>query len=73
MKLNARDLLVREQLSKQIELLHQLLAFAELQDSDRGKGPTALEVQHHLNKIEGQLMCEACHSDVNAQLLGKSR
>lgn len=73
MKLSTRDPLVREQLSKQLQLLCQLIDFAELQESDRGKSPAALQVQHHLNQIEGQLMCEACHADVSAQLSAGSR
>jgi hypothetical protein len=68
MKFTTRDPLVREQLSRQLQLMYQLLDFAELQNSDRDKGPAVLQVQHHLNEIEGQLMCEACHTSVNAQM-----
>jgi hypothetical protein len=53
--------------------MDQLLDFAELQESDRGKSPAALEVQHHLNQIEGQFMCEACHADTSARLSGNGR
>lgn len=73
MKLSTRDPLVREQLSKQLQLMYELLDFAELQNSDRGKSPAALQVQHHLNQIEGQMMCEACHTDISAQLIGGGR
>ncbi len=69
MKLETRDPLVREQLSKQTQLMDALLSFAEQQDTDQGKSPAALEVQHHLNQIEGQVMCEACHTGINAQLI----
>lgn len=66
MRLSTRDPLLREQLSKQLQLMYQLLDFAELENSDRGKTPAALQVQHQLNQIEGRLMCEACHTEVVA-------
>jgi hypothetical protein len=56
------DRSIRQQLSHQRHLMDALLAFAERQGSDRGKSPMALEVQNNLNRIEGQVMCETCHS-----------
>ena len=61
-KLNPSDPAVREQLASQMALMDSLLAWAERQNSDAGKSPTALEVQQHLNNIEGKVQCEACHS-----------
>ncbi|HXR16658.1 MAG TPA: hypothetical protein VN777_10710 [Terriglobales bacterium] len=58
---------VREQLSSQVQLMRQLLTFAEQQQSNKGKGPTAIAVEHRLNQLEGQTMCEACHSGIVAQ------
>lgn len=60
-RLEPGDPAVRRQLTQQIELMDAMLAWAERQDSDLGKSPTALDVQHHLNNIEGKVMCEACH------------
>lgn len=62
------DPAVREQFSRQIQLMKALLSFAERQDSDQGKSPAALQVQQHLNQIEGQRMCEACHNRMVAQM-----
>lgn len=67
-KLNPTDPVVREQLSKQIELMDSLLAWADHQNSDTGKSPTAVEVQQHLNNIEGKVQCEACHSGLLGQM-----
>lgn len=67
-KLNPRDAAIREQLSRQVQLMKALLSYAERQDSDRGKSPTAVEVQRHLNEIEGNVMCEACHTGIVARL-----
>jgi hypothetical protein len=58
---------VRQQLSSQVQLMKELLRFAEQQQSDRGKGPTALAVERRLNQLQGQTMCEACHSGIVAQ------
>jgi hypothetical protein len=66
-RLAPSDPAVREQLSRQLQLMKALLSFAERQDSDQGKSPTALQVQQHLNQIEGQRMCEACHNRVVAR------
>ena len=58
----ARELLYRQQ-----QLLKALLNLAGRQESNAGKGPAVLEVQRHLNEIEGKVMCEACHTGVVAQ------
>jgi len=58
---------VRQQLSSQVQLMRELLRFAEQQQSDRGKGPTALAVERRLNQLQGQTMCEACHSGIVAR------
>ena len=63
-KLNPSDPAVREQLGRQIEVMDALLLWADRQSSDTGKSPTALEVQQHLNNIEGKVQCEACHSGI---------
>ncbi|HYX67634.1 MAG TPA: hypothetical protein VE825_00760 [Terriglobales bacterium] len=68
-KLNASDPAVREQFARQIELMDSLLAWADKQSSDTGKTPTAIEVQQHLNNIEGKVQCEACHGG----LIGRVR
>jgi hypothetical protein len=67
-KLNPSDSAVREQLASQIELMDSLLAWADHQASDTGKSPTAVEVQQHLNNIEGKVQCEACHSGLIGQM-----
>ncbi|MBZ5704308.1 MAG: hypothetical protein LAN63_03075 [Acidobacteriia bacterium] len=67
------DPAVREQFARQVQLMRALLGFAERQDSDRGKSPTALQVQQHLNRIEGQVMCEACHNRIVAGSDGGGR
>jgi hypothetical protein len=61
-RLYRSDPAVREQLSRQLQIMRALLNYAERQDTDQGKGLVAVQVQRHLNKIEGQVMCEACHS-----------
>ena len=63
-KLEISDPAVREQFSRQLQLLRALLALAQMQQADTGKSPTALEVQQHLNEIEGQTQCEACHGRI---------
>ena len=68
---NPSDPAVREQLEKQLQLINSLLSFAERTQSDSGKGPAALEVQRHLNDIEGKVNCEACHTGVVAQAASK--
>ncbi len=66
-KLEAAEPAAREQLHRQLQLLKALLNFAERQESNAGKGPAALDVQRHLNEIEGKVMCEACHSGMVAR------
>jgi hypothetical protein len=61
------DPVLRKQLSEQLQLMKELLKFAEQQQSNRGKSPTAIEVQRRLNQIQGQSMCEACHSGIVAR------
>jgi len=58
----ARELLYRQQ-----QLLRALLTFAQRQESNVGKGSTVLDVQRHLNEIEGKVMCEACHTSMVAR------
>jgi len=58
---------VRRQLSSQVELLRDLLSLAEQQQSGRGKSPNALAVERRLNQLQGQTMCEACHSGIVAR------
>jgi hypothetical protein len=66
LRLNLRDPITRKQLGKQLQLMQELLRYADSQDSDAGKSPAALEVQRHLNQIEGKLNCQACHTEVIA-------
>jgi hypothetical protein len=61
LKLDISDPAVREHFSRQLTLLRGLLRLADRQYSDEGKSPSALAVQKHLNGIEGQRNCEACH------------
>lgn len=63
-RLEIADPAIREQFSRQLQLLRSLLRLAEAQQADAGKSPTALEVQQHLNNIEGQTLCEACHGRI---------
>ncbi len=58
----ARELLYRQQ-----QLLKSLLNLAGRQESNAGKGPAVLDVQRHLNEIEGKEQCEACHTGVVAR------
>ena len=58
----ARELIYRQQ-----QLLKALVNLAGRQESNQGKGPAVLEVQRHLNEIEGKVQCEACHSGVVAR------
>ena len=58
----ARELLYRQQ-----QLLRTLLSLAQRQETNAGKTPTAVEVQRHLNEIEGKVMCEACHAGIVAR------
>jgi len=63
-KLNPSDAAVRTQLTRQMELMDALLGWAERQNSDAGKSPTAIQVQQHLNNIEGKVQCESCHGGI---------
>jgi hypothetical protein len=72
-RLAPSDPAVREQISRQIQLMRAMLSFTERQDSDQGKSPTAVQVQHHLNQIEGKVMCEACHNPILARADGGGR
>ncbi|HXZ34248.1 MAG TPA: hypothetical protein VEH30_18390 [Terriglobales bacterium] len=57
---------VRKQLSDQLQLMKDLLKLAEQQQANKAKSPTAAEVERRLNQIQGQTMCEACHSGIVA-------
>lgn len=64
------DPTLRKQLADQLQLMKDLLKFAEQQQSNRGKNPTVMEVERRLNQIQGQTMCEACHSGIVARTVG---
>jgi len=66
-RLEPPDPAARELLYRQQQLLKALLNLAQRQESNAGKGSTVLEVQRHLNEIEGKLMCEACHTGMVAR------
>jgi hypothetical protein len=66
-RLEPPDPAARELLYRQQQLLKALLNLAHRQESNAGKGSTVLEVQRHLNEIEGKLMCEACHTGMVAR------
>jgi hypothetical protein len=68
MKLDLSDAAVREQVSRQLQLLRALLLLAERPYSEQGKSRAALGVQRHLNQIEGQRNCSACHAVGLAEL-----
>jgi hypothetical protein len=57
---------VRKQLATQLQLMKDLLKFADEEQANKAKSPTALEVERRLNQIQGQTMCEACHSGIVA-------
>jgi hypothetical protein len=61
------DPYVRQQLSSQVQLMRELLALAEQQQSNQGKTPNAQAVERRLNQLQGQTMCEACHSGIVAR------
>ncbi len=52
----------QQQFSRDLQLMESLLRYAERQESDRGKSPTAIAVENNLNHLQGQMMCEACHT-----------
>jgi hypothetical protein len=60
------DPAVRERQEQQIRLIQDLFSFAERKDSDHGKSPVAIEVQRHLNHIQGRMACESCHPSLVA-------
>jgi hypothetical protein len=64
------DPAVRERLNQQLTLIRALLDYAERRDSNQGKSQTAMQVQHHLNRIEGRMACEACHPSVVSRIDG---
>ena len=66
-RLEITDPAVREQLLAQNHLLNSLLDYAERQNSNEGKSPEAISVQHRLNQIQGKASCEACHATVISQ------
>jgi len=66
-KLEPPELATRELLYRQEQLLKALLNLAQRQESNAGKSPTVLDVQRHLNEIEGKVMCEACHTGMVAR------
>jgi hypothetical protein len=61
------DPTLRKQLAQQLQLMKDLLKFADEQQSNNAKTPTAMEVERRLNQIQGQTMCEACHSGIVAK------
>jgi hypothetical protein len=64
------DPAVRERQEAQVRLIDDLFHYAERQGSDQGKTPVAIEVQKHLNHIEGRMACESCHPSLVAGKLG---
>ena len=66
LKLSSHNPQVREHLYRQDDLIRALLNYAERQNSDQGKSLAALDVQRHLNEIEGRTNCGACHTRVIA-------
>jgi len=61
----------RKQLADQLQLMNDLLKFADGAQANKAKSPTAMEVERRLNQIQGQMMCEACHSGIVANNLSK--
>ena len=61
-KIATSDPAARGQFSRQVRLTRALLNYIERQQSDRRKNRTVLEVESNLNHLQGQMMCEACHS-----------
>ncbi len=71
-KLGNSNFTVQQQFSRDLQLMESLLRYAERQDSDRGKSPTAIAVEKNLNHLQGQMMCEACHSRAIASSMSAS-
>ena len=61
------DPAVRSQMNEQLQLMRDLLKFSEQQQANNAKSPTAIEVERRLNQIQGETMCEACHSGIVAR------
>jgi hypothetical protein len=57
----------RKRVVRDINLMSELLTYIDREGSDRGKSAAALEVQRHLNEIEGRVNCQACHTGVVAK------
>jgi hypothetical protein len=55
-----------ERAVRDINLMNALLTYIDRESSDQGKSAAALEVQRHLNEIEGRVNCQACHRAVVA-------
>jgi hypothetical protein len=66
LELATGDARVRERFSRNVHLINALLNYAERQGSDRGKTVTAIEVQKNLNRLQGQMKCELCHTRLAA-------
>ena len=60
-RIEVSDPAVREQIARQLQLAKALLSYAERLNSEDGKSPVVVQVEHRLNRIEGRMMCEACH------------
>lgn len=60
-RIEVSDPAVREQLARQLQLAKALLSYAEHLDSEDGKSMVVVQVEHRLNRIQGHMMCEACH------------
>ena len=58
---------LRENVIRDTDLMYGLLSYIEREQSDNGKSIAAIEVQRHLNEIEGRVNCSACHSGVVAR------
>lgn len=61
------DPAARTQMNEQLQLMRDLLKFSEQLQANNAKNPTAIEVERRLNQIQGQTMCEACHSGIVAR------
>jgi hypothetical protein len=56
-----------EQVERNRVALESLRSRVAQAESNKGKSPTALAVEQRLNQLEGQTMCEGCHSGIVAQ------
>ena len=57
---------LRRNVVRDINLIDGLLSYIDHERSDQGKSVAAIEVQRHLNEIEGRVNCQACHTGVIA-------